>query len=61
MLNYKDMQFKHKEDCNSKDSKNITKQHIVYQERVGIVEYDAYCKECGCFLYHFSYGHYEMY
>lgn len=61
MLNYEDMQFKHKEDCSSKDSKNITKQHIVYQECVGIVEYDAYCKECGCWLYHFSYGYYDMY
>lgn len=61
MLNYEDMQFKHKEDCHSKDSKNITKEHIVYQDSVGIVEYDAYCKECGCWLYRFDYGYYDMY
>lgn len=61
MLNYQDMQFKHNDDCNSKDSKNIEKRNIVREDSVGIVEYDAYCKECGCWLYSFSYGHYDMY
>jgi hypothetical protein len=61
MLDYGDMQFKHKEDCHSRDSKNIEKRTIRYEECIGEVEYDVYCKECGEWLYSFSYGFYDMY
>lgn len=61
MINYEDMKFKHKECCHSKDSKNIEKRNICHEECIGEVEYDCYCKECGCWLYSFSYGYYEMY
>jgi hypothetical protein len=61
MLNYEDMQFKHEKDCCSKDSKNIERRNIIREDSIGIVEYNAYCKECGCWLYSFSYGYYDMY
>ena len=61
LLDYEDMQFKHEKDCCSKDSKNLEKRNIFCEAGVGIVEYDAYCKECGRWLYSFSYGYYDMY
>lgn len=56
MLDYYDMQFKHENFCRSKDSKNEERRNIVLDDDIGIVEYDAYCAECGCWLYSFSYG-----
>ena len=61
MLDYKDMQFKHNKSCKSKDSNNIEKRNIIYESGIGEVEFDVYCKECGCWLYSFCYGHYSMY
>ena len=61
VLDYKDLQFKHKKDCKSKDSRNIEKRNIRREDSVGEVEYDVYCKECGEWLYSFSYGFYDMY
>lgn len=60
-LDYYDMQFKHEKGCCSKDSKNIEMRNITREHGIGSVEYDAYCTECGCWLYSFSYGHYNMY
>lgn len=53
MIDYLDMQLKHKKDCKSKDSKNIEKRNIICEDSVGEVEYDVYCKECGEWLYFF--------
>lgn len=61
MLDYEDMKFKHKEDCQSKDSQNTEKRNVIVEYGIGAVEYDCYCKECGCWLYSFSYGYYDMY
>ena len=61
MLDYEDMKYKQSENCCSKDSKNVEKRNITTEADIGIVEFDCYCKECGCWLYSFSYGHYEMY
>ena len=61
MLDYEDMKYKHKPDCHSKDSKNIEKRNIYYESGIGEVEYDCYCKECGCWFYSFCYGAFNMY
>lgn len=61
MLDYKDLEYAHKPDCNSKDSHNVERRNIVRDNDINCdVEYDCYCKECGVFLYHFCYGHYEI-
>lgn len=61
MLNYDDMKFKHETGCCSKDSKNVENRNVTVEASIGVVEYDCYCKECGCWLYSFSYGCYDMY
>lgn len=54
--------YAHNFNCGSLHSKHIKKKNVV-KDRDGNeefeVEYDAYCNECGAFLYHFEYGHYE--
>ncbi|MBQ8932179.1 MAG: hypothetical protein IJ045_07085 [Ruminiclostridium sp.] len=53
MINYKDLEYVHKPDCNSKDSTNVEHCNEVYDKHANsVVEYDCYCKECGTYLYH---------
>lgn len=60
MLDCEDLKYAHKPDCKSKDSTNIEHRNAVFDCDIHVnVEYDAYCKECGAFLYSFAYGHYE--
>jgi hypothetical protein len=58
MIDFEDLKYAHKPDCNSKDSTNTEHRNIICDEQ-SEVEYDCYCKECGAFLYCFCYGHYE--
>ena len=61
MINFEDLKYAHKSDCNSKDSKNIEYRNSIYDRSYGCaVEYDCYCGECGAFLYSFAYGHYSI-
>lgn len=62
MIDYKDLECVHKPDCNSKDSTNVEHRNEIWNELIdGVVEYDCHCKECGNYLYHFAWGHCEMY
>lgn len=55
MIDYKDLRYTHKNGCLCTEEEH---KNVYYDER-GEVEYDAYCKECGAFLYNFCYGNYE--
>ncbi|MEF9984198.1 MAG: hypothetical protein RR806_05080 [Oscillospiraceae bacterium] len=61
-MDWNDLMYAHNFNCGSLHSKHIKKKNVV-KDRDGNeefeVEYDAYCNECGAFLYHFEYGHYE--
>lgn len=57
-MDYEDLKYKHKENCKSKDSRSVERKNVVYMEGM-IIEYDAYCSECGEFLYSFQWGYYE--
>jgi len=57
-MDFDDLKYAHEVECESKDSKNVIHKYAYFDE-IGEVEYDAYCNECGAFLYHFCYGHYE--
>jgi len=45
-----------KKGCECKEEVH---KNVCYDE-LGKVEYNAYCKECGAFLYNFCYGYYEI-
>ena len=60
MIDFEDLKYVHKPNCNSKDSTAVEYRNAVYDADINCdVEYDCYCRECGAFLYHFCYGHYE--
>lgn len=69
MIDYKDLVFKHKKNCKFKDSSRILKTDITRIESPlfngngdnFVVEYKAYCSECGNYLYKFNYGCIDMY
>ena len=58
MINIDDLKYAHKPECKNKNSNNIIHKNVYFDE-IGEVEYDAYCDECGAFLYYFCYGHDE--
>ena len=64
MIDYKDLVFKHKKNCKFKDSSHILKTDIGRIESPlfdgSIVEYKAYCSECGNYLYEFDHGYINM-
>ena len=56
MVDFEDLKYAHKNGCKCKE---VVHKNICCDEQ-GEVEYDAYCPECGAYLYHFSYGQYEI-
>ena len=62
MIDYNDLKYQHTDECKSKDSQNIKKENIICGQicdKIVEGEYEAYCKECGKFLYYFYYGTFE--
>jgi len=64
LLDYKDLTYRHKENCLFKDSSNTEKKNIhksKIDDEMIEVEYDVYCSCCGEFLWNFSWGYENMY